>query len=95
MNISDVIKRPLITEKSTLLKGAANTVLFAVDSGANKKEVKDAVEKSFKVKVVDVRTMNVAGKTKRRGRTIGLRPGWKKAIVTLKEGDKIEFFEGV
>jgi large subunit ribosomal protein L23 len=95
MNLSDVIKRPLITEKSTLLKGVANTVLFAVDSSANKKEVKDAVEKSFKVKVVDVRTMNVAGKTKRRGRTIGLRPGWKKAIVTLKEGDKIEFFEGV
>jgi large subunit ribosomal protein L23 len=95
MNLSDVIKRPLITEKSTLLKGVANTVLFAVDSSANKKEVKDAVEKSFKVKVVDVRTMNVAGKTKRRGRTFGLRPGWKKAIVTLKEGDKIEFFEGV
>jgi len=95
MNISDVIKRPLITEKSTLLKGVANTVLFAVDSNANKKEVRDAVEKSFKVKVVDVRTLNVAGKTKRRGRTLGLRPGWKKAIVTLKEGDKIEFFEGV
>ncbi|MBE0602072.1 MAG: 50S ribosomal protein L23 [Deltaproteobacteria bacterium] len=95
MNISDVIKRPLITEKSTLLKGVANTVLFAVDSHANKKEVRDAVEKSFKVKVVDVRTMNVAGKTKRRGRTLGLRPGWKKAIVTLKEGDNIEFFEGV
>jgi large subunit ribosomal protein L23 len=95
MNISDVIKRPLITEKSTLLKGVANTVLFAVDFRANKNEVADAVEKSFKVKVVDVRTMNVPGKTKRRGRTIGLRPGWKKAIVTLKEGDKIEFFEGV
>ncbi|MEW6719127.1 MAG: 50S ribosomal protein L23 [Thermodesulfobacteriota bacterium] len=95
MNISDVIKRPLITEKSTLLKGVSNCVLFAVDSRANKKEVRDAVEKSFKVKVVDVRTMNVAGKAKRRGRTVGLRPGWKKAVVTLKEGDKIEFFEGV
>ena len=95
MNISDVIKRPLITEKSTLLKGVANTVLFAVDPRANKNQVRDAVEKAFKVKVVDVRTLNVAGKTKRRGRTIGLRPGWKKAIVTLKEGDKIEFFEGV
>lgn len=95
MNLSDVIKRPLITEKSNLLRGIANSVLFAVDSRANKKEVRDAVEKHFKVKVVDVRTMNVAGKTKRRGRTVGLRPGWKKAIVTLKDGDKIEFFEGV
>jgi large subunit ribosomal protein L23 len=82
MNLSDVIKRPLITEKSNILKGISNSVLLAV-------------EKHFKVKVVDVRTMNVAGKTKRRGRTQGLRPGWKKAIVTLKEGDKIEFFEGV
>jgi large subunit ribosomal protein L23 len=95
MNLSDVIKRPLITEKSNILKGISNSVLFAVDSRANKKEVREAVEKHFKVKVVDVRTMNVAGKTKRRGRTQGLRPGWKKAIVTLKEGDKIEFFEGV
>ena len=70
-------------------------MLFVVDSRANKNEVADAVEKSFKVKVVDVRTINMPGKTKRRGRTVGLRPGWKKAIVTLKEGDKIEFFEGV
>jgi large subunit ribosomal protein L23 len=95
MNLNDVIKRPLITEKSNLLRGISNSVLFAVDSRANKKEVREAVERQFKVKVVDVRTMNVAGKTKRRGRTVGLRPGWKKAVVTLKEGDKIEFFEGV
>ena len=95
MNLSDVIKKPLITEKATLLKGIANAVLFAVDTRANKKEVREAVEKMFRVKVVDVRTMTVAGKVKRRGRTLGLRPGWKKAVVTLKEGDKIEFFEGV
>jgi len=95
MNLTDVIKRPLITEKATQLKVAANSVLFAVDPRANKKEVREAVEKMFKVKVVDVRTMNVAGKVKRRGRTVGLRPGWKKAVVTLSEGDKIEFFEGV
>jgi large subunit ribosomal protein L23 len=95
MNLSDVIKRPLITEKATLLKGTSNAVLFAVDTRANKKEVREAVEKLFKVKVVDVRTMTVPGKVKRRGRTAGLRPGWKKAVVTLKEGDKIEFFEGV
>jgi len=95
MNLSDVIKRPLITEKATQLKGTANSVLFAVDTRANKKEVREAVERMFKVKVVDVRTMIVSGKVKRRGRTVGLRPGWKKAVVTLKEGDKIEFFEGV
>jgi large subunit ribosomal protein L23 len=82
MNLSDVIKRPLITEKATSLKAMSNAVLFAVD-------------KMFKVKVDDVRTMNVAGKVKRRGRTVGLRPGWKKAVVVLKAGDKIEFFEGV
>ena len=95
MNLSDVIKRPLITEKATLLKTTSNAVLFAVDTRANKKEVREAVERMFKVKVVDVRTMTVPGKVKRRGRTVGLRPGWKKAVVTLKEGDKIEFFEGV
>jgi large subunit ribosomal protein L23 len=95
MNLTDVIKRPLITEKATFLKGEANSVLFAVDPRANKKEVREAVEKMFQVKVLEVRTMNVAGKVKRRGRTLGLRPGWKKAVVTLKEGDRIEFFEGV
>jgi len=95
MNLSDVIKRPLITEKSTLLKETANNVFFVVDCRANKNEVADAVEKHFKVKVVEVRTINMPGKTKRRGRSLGVRPGWKKAIVTLKEGDKIEFFEGV
>lgn len=95
MNLSDVIKRPLITEKSNVLRGVSNSVQFAVDPRANKKEVREAVERHFKVKVLDVRTLNVAGKTKRRGKTVGLRPGWKKAIVTLKEGDKIEFFEGV
>ncbi|MGE5664301.1 MAG: 50S ribosomal protein L23 [Deltaproteobacteria bacterium] len=95
MNITDVLKRPLITEKATLLKDSANAVSFAVDSRANKNQIQDAVEKLFKVKVVDVKTMNVSGKTKRRGRTVGRRPGWKKAIVVLKAGDKIEFFEGV
>lgn len=95
MNITDVLKRPLITEKATLLRETSNAVAFAVDGRANKNEIRNAVEKLFKVSVVDVRTMNVPGKTKRRGRTVGRRPGWKKAIVFLKEGDKIEFFEGV
>jgi large subunit ribosomal protein L23 len=95
MNPSDILKRPLITEKATLLKGASNAVSFEVDRRAKKKQIQEAVEKLFKVKVENVRTMNVTGKVKRRGRTVGLRPGWKKAIVTLKAGDKIEFFEGV
>jgi len=95
MKPSDVLKRPLITEKATMMKGTSNAVSFEVDTRAKKKQIQEAVEKMFKVKVEDVRTMNVSGKVKRRGRTVGLRPGWKKAIVTLKAGDKIEFFEGV
>jgi large subunit ribosomal protein L23 len=95
MTLTDILKRPLITEKATLLKDTGNAVLFAVDSRANKKQIQEAVEKLFKVKVVDVKTMNVPGKTKRRGRTVGRRPGWKKAVVTLRQGDTIEFFEGV
>jgi len=71
MNLSDVIKRPLITEKATSLKAMSNAVLFAVDKRANKKEVREAVEKMFKVKVEDVRTMNVAGKVKRPGSDVG------------------------
>lgn len=95
MNHTHVLKRPLITEKATLLKETANSVAFAVDPRANKKQIRDAVEALFKVKVVDVKTMNVPGRIKRRGRTVGRRSGWKKAIVVLKAGDRIEFFEGV
>jgi large subunit ribosomal protein L23 len=95
MNITDVLKRPLITEKATSLKETSNAVTFAVDLRANKKQVREAVEKLFKVKVQDVKTMRVSGKTKTRGRIVGRRPGWKKAVVVLKPGDKIEFFEGV
>ena len=95
MKHTDVIRRPLITEKATRVKEEANAVAFEVDRRATKKQVQDAVEKVFKVKVIDVRTMNIPGKPKRRGLVVGRRPGWKKAIVTLKSGDKIEFFEGV
>lgn len=95
MNHSDVIKRPLITEKATFMKEASNAVAFEVDRRCNKIQIQEAVEKLFKVKVVEVRTINVPGKLKRRGRTVGVRPGWKKAVVTLKQGDTIEFFEGV
>jgi large subunit ribosomal protein L23 len=94
MSHSDIIKRPLITEKATLLREIQNAVAFEVDRRANKKQIQDAVEKLFKVKVVDVRTINIPGKPKRRGLVVGRRPGWKKAIVTLRQGDRIEIFEG-
>ena len=90
-----VIRRPLITEKSTIQKELYNQLAFEVDRRANKIEIKKAVERIFKVQVEDVRTMNYLGKRKRLGRTMGRRRHWKKAIVTLKPGQKIEFFEGV
>jgi large subunit ribosomal protein L23 len=93
MNIFDVIKKPLVTEKTTLEKDAKNIISFAVSPEANKIEIKAAVEKFFKVEVVNVNTINVAGKTKRVGRKIGKRSNWKKAYVTLKEGSTVDFFE--
>ncbi len=91
----EIIKRPLITEKSTRLKEEGNQIAFVVDPKANKIEIRQAVEKLFKVKVRRVQTMNILGKQKRMGRNLGWRSDWKKAIVTLREGDRIEFFEGV
>ncbi len=89
-----IIRRPLITEKSTRQKEEGRQYVFEVDRDANKIEIQSAVERLFKVKVLQVRTSNVLGKMKRLGRRYGKRPDWKKAIVTLKEGDRIEFFEG-
>jgi large subunit ribosomal protein L23 len=90
-----IIKRPLITEKSTRMKETENQIAFVVDPRANKVQIRQAVEKLFRVKVKAVRTMNLAGKRKRMGRFWGWKSDWKKAIVTLREGDRIEFFEGV
>jgi large subunit ribosomal protein L23 len=90
----DIIRRPVITEKTNIQKEAANQVTFEVDPRANRIEVKRAVEKIFSVKVADTHTMNVIGKQKRRGRILGKRRNWKKAIVTLMPGERIEFFEG-
>lgn len=90
-----VLKRPLITEKSNLMKEELNQIAFEVDRRANKIEIKEAVKKLFNVTVVKVRTFNMLGKRKRMGRTEGKTSDWKKAIVTLKEGERIEFFEGV
>lgn len=90
----DILIKPMITEKSTsLLEG--NKYTFQVDPRSNKSEIKRAVEEIFKVKVLDVHTLRVKGKVKRRKNTIGRTPEKKKAIVTLKPGDKIEIFEGV
>jgi large subunit ribosomal protein L23 len=89
-----IIRRPLITEKSTRQKEENRQYIFEVHQDANKIEIQSAVERLFKVKVLQVRTSNVLGKLKRLGRRYGKRPDWKKAIVTLKEGDRIDFFEG-
>ncbi|MEW6271371.1 MAG: 50S ribosomal protein L23 [Thermodesulfobacteriota bacterium] len=91
---SQIIRSPLITEKGTLVNEQANQVLFKVARDANKVEIQQAVEQFFNVKVVKVRTVNVLGKTRRVGRSFGRRSDWKKAYVTLAEGQRIDFFEG-
>ena len=94
MNIFDVLRAPKMSEKTLSLKEEANQFAFEVDQRVNKIQIKESIEKSFKVSVLKVRTMNVRGKKKRLGRYQGLKSNWKKAIVTLKEGDTIEYFEG-
>ena len=84
----------MITEKSTRQKEEGRQYVFEVDREANKAEIQTAIERLFKVKVLQVRTSNVLGKMKRLGRRYGKRADWKKAVVTLKEGDRIDFFEG-
>lgn len=94
MHITQVIIKPLVTEKSTNLQVKQN-YMFKVDTRANKHQIKTAVEKMFKVDVTKVNVLNVPGKEKTVGRHKVQRPSWKKAIVTLAPGNKIEFFEGV
>jgi len=91
----DIIRRPLNTEKTTLQKELFNQVSFEVDRQANRMEIKDAVERIFNTKVQTVRTIQMKGKVKRRGKILGKRRDWKKAIVRLMPGQKIDFFEGV
>lgn len=95
MELHQIIKKALITEKSTIARDAANQYNFEVDPRANKIEVFRAVEKLFKVKVLNVRVMNVPGKKKRSGKVLGETRSWKKAIVTLAPGNRIEAMEGV
>ena len=94
MNRFDIIKRPLDTEKLDKLRDRENKFAFEIDRKATKTEVKQAIEALFKVKVVAIKTAIVRGKFRRLGRSEGQRPNWKKAIVTLKEGDAISLFEG-
>jgi large subunit ribosomal protein L23 len=90
----EIIKRPLNTEKTNIQKEVANQVTFEVDRRANRIEIKRAIETAFQVRVASVQTMQIKGKTKRRGRFVGKRRNWKKAIVTLLPGERIDFFEG-
>jgi large subunit ribosomal protein L23 len=96
MNSNQIIRRPLVTEKSTMLREGSNVIAFEVDPKANKIQVKNAVEELFKVKVAEVRLFNVRGKKKRMGRYEGKRRDWRKAYVRLSEGEKApDFIEGV
>ncbi|MDY6893723.1 MAG: 50S ribosomal protein L23 [Chloroflexota bacterium] len=94
MHSYEVLRRPLITEKSMFL-AERSKYAFEVDQDANKRQIKDAVEKAFKVQVTSVNVIHMPGKMRRAGRRRGMTPSWKKAVVTLRMGDKIELFEGV
>lgn len=95
MNQYEIIKRPVITEKTNIQKEENNQLSFEVDMHANRVEIAQAIEKIFSVNVAKTRTVRVKGKIKRRGRILGKRKDWKKAIVTLMPGERIDFFEGV
>src|SRR5215831_13945094 len=94
-DVYSIITAPLITEKATLVNGTGNQVVFRVRPSASKFAIKHAVETLFKVKVSKVRTIQYLGKERRVGRSLGRRPAWKKAYVTLAPGNRIDFFEGV
>lgn len=95
MNVFEVIRKPLVTEKSNIGRETQNLVTLAVDPRANKHDVRRAVEQLFGVDVLDVRTLRMPHKSRRVGRFLGRKTQWKKAIVRLAEGQKIEFYEGV
>ncbi len=95
MNVHQIIRRPLVTEKSNIAREERNEVQFAVDPRATKHEIRRAVEELFQVNVVEVRTARMPRRKRRLGRFEGYRPQWKKAMVRLAQGQSIEFFEGV
>lgn len=92
--IYSMLKRPIVTEKTNALRDGMNQYVFEVAPRANKTQIREAVEKLFSVRVLSVHTSVVRGKMKRLRKTLGKQPNWKKAIVTLRDGDSIEFFEG-
>ncbi len=95
MKLTDVIRRPLITEKTTTQREDGRTIVFEVAAGANKVEIKQAIEQLLHTKVASIRTTIAHGKVKRQGRYAGRRPDWKKAYVRLRDGEKMpEFLEG-
>ncbi|SDL83134.1 50S ribosomal protein L23 [Halarsenatibacter silvermanii] len=94
-DLRDVVIAPIVTEKSMQQMEENNVYTFQVDPGANKIEIRQAIEEAFNVKVENVNTMNYRGKTRRLGYNEGKRPDWKKAVVKLSDGDSIELFEGV
>ncbi len=94
-DLHSILRRPLVTEKTTLLKENANQVVFKVRRDANKNEIGEAVQKLLGVEVTSVNTMVYRGKSKRMGRHSGRRPNWKKAVVTLAAGEEVEFFEAL
>jgi large subunit ribosomal protein L23 len=95
VKLTSVIRRPLITEKTTILREDGRTLVLQVAADANKVEIRQAVEQLFGSKVAEVRTTSVRGKLKRQGRFVGRRPDWKKAYVRLRDGEKLpEFIEG-
>jgi large subunit ribosomal protein L23 len=95
MDMYKIVKKPLVTEKGTVMLSEGNRVTFKVHLDANKIEIREAVQKIFSVTVLQVNTQIVRGKRKRFGKAMGQTKSWKKAMVQLKEGDKIEIFEGV
>ncbi len=95
MDMYQIVIKPLVTEKGTTMLSEGNWVTFKVHTDANKIEIRDAIQKIFTVSVLKVNTQIVRGKRKRFGKTVGHSKAWKKAMVQLKEGDKIEIFEGV
>lgn len=95
MNEYQVIKRALVTEKTMQGEGEVNRYAFVVNTKANKRDIQSAIEKLYKVHVTKINTSIVRGKTRRMGRHLGRKPNWKKALVALKQGEKIEIFEGV
>lgn len=95
MNAQQIVQKPLVTERSMELRDDENKYAFRVHPRATKPEIRKAIEELFSVQVVSVTTMNVLGKTKRMGRYVGRRPAWKKAIVKVAEGQKIEIYDAV